>query len=165
MLRHWKSIQDAFLNLKTLQQLWIIMDTMKLRQNKSIYEMNNTIALHQERISYQDQKYNISDPNHQFLLREFQNILLKLSMFSNLNFEEFLMQVIELSSIKMDVTLDSFLWSQLPSQYQQVWTNQESKKILEEKYENLICKIKSTEDINDNAYSYFVDGTKLCKIL
>merc|ERR1712129_386933 len=114
MLRHWKSIQDTFVNLKTLQQLWILMDTMKLRQTKSIYEINNTIALHRERISYQDQKYNISDPNHQFLLREFQNILLRLSMFSNLEFEPFLEQVIKTSTNEANTTLN--FWTRLPTQ-------------------------------------------------
>merc|ERR1712129_258068 len=153
-----KSIQDTFVNLKMLQQLWILMDTMKLRQTKSIYEINNTIALHQERISYQDQKYNISDPNHQFLLREFQNILLRLSMFSNLEFEAFLEQVIETST-------NYVFWTQLPTQYANVWRNEEAKNMFQDKYEILIDKIKSREDLEANVYSEYVDGTVLCKIL
>ena len=78
MLRNWKSIQDAFENLKLRRQLWMLMDFMRMREKQSIYEINKNIASNQES-PYQDQKCNITDSNHCFLLREFQDILLRLS--------------------------------------------------------------------------------------
>ena len=78
MLRHWKSIQDTFTNLNMLKQLWMLMESMKLRKNKPLYEINKSVRLNQDSI-YKDKKCNVSDPNHCFLLREFQNMLLRLS--------------------------------------------------------------------------------------
>eukprot|EP01083_Nonionella_stella_P027440 75552_1 len=162
MLRHWKSIQRIFANASALNQLWMLIDSLKLKESQSMYDINEAIASY---TVYPDETCNITDPKHRFLFREFIEILFKLSMYYEQDFESFLLNVIQLSPGIATISLNERFWNQLGSPYEELWLSEECRALFEQRYEMVINELSVKEDINESVYAVCVNGDALRRIL
>ena len=80
ILRHWKPITNTFPKVNTVGKMWMMIELLQSRERHSIYNVNRQIVSY---TVFPGKTCNITDPEHQFLFRQFPQILLELSRYES----------------------------------------------------------------------------------